>query len=130
MTDGKPNEFPVGPVITNRQARISWKREKLIAQEEVAVLRQRLRECTQREHINKIQRCRKEAIEYLEALNKYKKGLKKLHAYSLQFIVQTCFLQEELLMIGSCHDPLHIYTIHVVKYVQINCMYRCNVILC
>ena len=78
MTDGN-SEFPVGPAVSTRQARIAWKREKLIAQEEVAVLRQKLRECTQREHINKIQRCREEAIEYLEALNKYKKGLKELH---------------------------------------------------
>jgi len=76
MTDGKPDEFPVGPVVSNRQARIAWKREKMIAQEEVAILRQKLRECTQREHINKVQRCRKEAIEYLDALNKYKKGSK------------------------------------------------------
>lgn len=81
MTDEQREEFPVGPVVTNRQARIAWKREKLIAQEEVAILRQQLRECTQREHINKIQRCRKEAIEYLEALNKYKKGLKFRHYF-------------------------------------------------
>lgn len=86
MADKQPDEFPVGPVVTNRQARLAWKREKLIAQEEVAVLRQKLRECTQREHINKIQRCRKEAAEYLEALNKYKKGSKN-YINGLQFYV-------------------------------------------
>ena len=127
MTDGKADEFPVGPVVTTRQARIAWKRERMIAQEEVAVLRQKLRECTQREHINKIQRCREEAIEYLEALNKYKKGLKSC-MQSLQFIVQTCFLQEELLTIASCHDTLHIYTVHLLKYIQISFMYHYNVI--
>lgn len=74
MDEGRPKEFPVSPVVSNRQARIEWRREKLIAHEEVALLRQKLRECTQREHINKTQRCKKEAIEYMEALNKYKKG--------------------------------------------------------
>lgn len=101
MTDGRPNEFPIEPVVSNRQARISWRREKLIAQEEVALLRQKLRECTQREHLNKIQRCRKEAIEYMEALNKYKKGL-KLTDVAYNFIVLTIFLQEEILMIALC----------------------------
>ena len=76
MTDQQPKEFPIEPVVTNRQAKLAWKRDKLIAHEEVALLRQKLRECTQREHINKTQRCRQEAIEYMEALDKYKKGLK------------------------------------------------------
>lgn len=74
MTDRR-HEFPVEPVVTKRQERLAWKREKLVAHEEVALLRQKLRECTQREHINKTQRCRKEAIDYMEALDKYKKGL-------------------------------------------------------
>lgn len=69
------NVFPVDSVVANRQARIEWKRERLIQQEEIALLRKKFRECTWREHHNKTQRCRKEAIEYLEALNKYKKGL-------------------------------------------------------
>ena len=95
MTDGKPDQFPVGPVVSNRQARIAWKREKMIAQEEVAILRQKLRECTQREHINKIQRCRKEAIEYLDALNKYKKGSKFFSYLTYNLFCKFCFFCRE-----------------------------------
>ena len=78
MTERKPEPKP-GPmtdVVGTWKAKKEWKLEKKIQEEEVKILRQRLRECTQREFTNSIQRCKKEAIEYYETLHKYKKGLK------------------------------------------------------
>jgi len=66
---------PTTDVVGKWKEKKEWRFEKMVQEEEVRILRQRLRECTQREFINSTQRCKKEALEYYETLHKYKKGL-------------------------------------------------------
>jgi len=61
-------------VIAKRREKQARNKERLIAREEVNILRFRLRECAQREYINRIQNCQKEAKAYMDAFTKYRDG--------------------------------------------------------
>ena len=75
VEDGKStDDQQVVEVIAKRREKQARGKERLIAREEVDILRARLRECAQREYINRIQNCQKEAKAYMDAFTKYRDG--------------------------------------------------------
>ena len=67
-------------VIAKRREKQARNKERLIAREEVNILRAQLRDCAQREYINRIQNCQEEAKAYMDAFRKYRDGGLKLSA--------------------------------------------------
>lgn len=85
-TETSSDKKQVIEVISKRRERQARNKERLVAREEVNILRAQLRDCAQREYINRIQNCQEEAKAYLDAFRKYRDGELILGAFYFNYV--------------------------------------------